>query len=129
MRAQNWTDIMTLLAVMVTAGKMDKAAELTTFRNAAINLRDFFAPNIKLTDSFAIDWMAENGSEIQRQATSVHFDSSVKRLRKNLDNLANKSEILTTIMKWTLAEVPSGTRGQLRFKSNDMMSEDMLEAA
>jgi len=125
MRAQNWTDIMTLLAVMVSSSKMDKDAELSTFRSAALNLRDVFAPNIKLTDSFAIDWMAENGTEIQRQATSVHFDSSVKRLRKNLDNLANKSEILTTIMKWTLAEVPSGTRGQLRFKADDVASEDM----
>lgn len=129
MRAQNWTDVMTLLAVMVASSKMDKAAELTTFRNAAINLRDVFAPNIKLTDSFARDWMDENRSDIRRQATSVYFDSSVKRLRKNLDKLAHKSEILTTIMKWTLSEVPSGMRDQLRFKSDDMMSEGMLEAA
>ena len=115
MRAQTWTDIMTLLAVMVTSSKMDKDAELSIFRNAAINLRDRFAPNIKLTDSFASDWMAENRLDIRRQATSVHFDNSVKALRKNLDNLANKSEILTTIMKWTMSEVPSGTRGHLRF--------------
>ena len=129
MRAQNWTDIMTLLAVMVASGKMDKAAELTIFRNAAINLRDVFAPNIKLTDSFASDWLAVNQTDITRKATSVHFDSSVKALQKNLDGLANKSEILTTIMKWTLSEVSSGTRDQLRFKSGDVASEDMLSAA
>ena len=129
MRAQNWTDIMTLLAVMVASGKMDKEAELSIFRSAALNLRDVFAPNIKLTDSFAVDWMTENQNEINRQTTSVHFDNSVKALRKNLDGLANKSEILTTIMKWTLSEVPSGTRDQLRFKSGDVASEDMLSAA
>lgn len=129
MRAQTWTDIMTLLAVMVASGKMDKEAELSIFRNAALNLRDVFAPNIKLTDSFAIDWMAENRSDIRRQATSVYFDSSVKHLRKNLDNLANKSEILTTIMKWTLAETPSGTHCEFRFKSGDVVSENVLQVA
>ena len=126
MRAQNWTDIMTLLGVMVAAGKMDKEAELSIFRNAAINLRDVFAPNIKLTESFASDWMTENRAEIDSKATSVHFESSVKTLRKNLNGLTNKSEILTTIMKWTLAEVPSEARGQLRFKAEP---EDMLSAA
>ncbi len=129
MRAQNWTDVMTLLAVMVKAGKMDQDAELSIFRQAAMNLRDVFAPNIKLTESFARDWMSENGPEINRQATSVHFDSSVKTLRKNLDSLANKSEILTTIMKWTLSEKPSGMRGEFRFTAGEMTSEDMLEAA
>ena len=129
MRAQNWTDVMTLLAVMVKAGKMDQDAELSIFRQAAMNLRDVFAPNIKLTESFARDWMSENGPEINRQATSVYFDSSVKRLRKNLDSLANKSEILTTIMKWTLSDTPGGTEGQLRFKSGDMMAEDVLRVA
>ena len=103
MRAQNWTDVMTLLAVMVKARKMDQDAELSIFRQAAMNLRDVFAPNIKLTESFARDWMSENRPEITRQATSVYFDSSVKALRKNLDSLANKSEILTAIMKWTMA--------------------------
>ena len=117
MLAQQWTDIMTLLAVMVASSKMEKEAELSIFRQAALNLRDVFAPNIKLTDSFARDWMDENRADIDSQATSVHFDSSVKRLRKNLECLANKSEILTTIMKWTLSEVPSGTRRQLRFKA------------
>ena len=120
---------MTLLAVMVKAGKMDQDAELSIFRQAAMNLRDVFAPNIKLTESFARDWMSENGPEINRQATSVYFDSSVKRLRKNLDSLANKSEILTTIMKWTLSDTPGGTEGQLRFKSGDMMAEDVLRVA
>jgi len=129
MRAQNWTDIMTLLAVMVSSGKMDKEAELSIFRSAALNLRDVFAPNIKLTDSFAVDWMTENQSDISRQATSVHFDSSVRALRKNLDSLANKSEILTTIMKWTLPEVPSGTRDQLGFKAQVDEREWGLEAA
>jgi len=126
MRAQNWTDIMTLLGVMVASGKMEKEAELSIFRSAALNLRDVFAPNIKLTDSFARDWISENRAEIDSQATSVHFDSSVKRLRKNLNGLANKSEILTTIMKWTLAETPSGVRSQLRFKAQP---EDILSAA
>ena len=129
MRAQNWTDIMTLLAVMVASGKMDKAAELTIFRNAAINLRDVFAPNIKLTDSFASDWLAVNQTDITRKATSVHFESSVKALQKNLDGLANKNEILTTIMKWTLSDNPSTEQDQLRFKSDDVTSEDTLRVA
>jgi hypothetical protein len=119
MRAQNWTDIMTLLAVMVAAGKMDKTAEQEVFRNAAMNLRNKFAPNIKLTDSFASDWMNENGQDISRQATSVHYDHSVKRLQKNLNSLANKSEILTTIMKWTLAEKPNAMRSEFRFTAEE----------
>jgi len=117
MRAQNWTDIMMLLGVMVAAGKMDKAAEESIFEQAATNLRDLFAPNIMLTESFAADWLTENRNEINRKTSSVHFDSSVKALRKNLDSLANKNEILTTIMKWTVAEEPSGIDGQLRFKA------------
>jgi len=129
MRAQNWTDIMTLLAVMVASNKMDKRAELIMFEHAALNLRDIFAPNIRLTDSFAADWMTENRAEIDRFATSVIFDSSVKSLRKNLDSLANKSEILTTIMKWTLSETPSEMRGQLRFKAQTEDREWGLSAA
>jgi len=129
MRAQNWTDIMTLLAVMVASNKMDKKVELSIFHQAALNLRDIFAPNIKLTDSFARDWMAENRAEIERLATSVHFDNSVKSLRKNLDCLANKNEILTTIMKWTLLDTPSETREQLRFKAQTDEREWLLSAA
>ena len=117
MRAQNWSDVMTLLGVMVAAGKMDKKAERDIFEQAATNLRDLFAPNIMLTESFAADWLAENRNEINRKTSSVLFDSSVKALQKNLDSLPNKSEILTTIMKWTLSETPSGTQGQLRFKA------------
>ena len=117
MRAQNWSDVMTLLGVMVAAGKMDKKAERAIFEQAATNLRDLFAPNIMLTESFAADWLAENRNEINRKTSSVLFDSSVKALQKNLDSLPNKSEILTTIMKWTLAEDPSGLDGQLRFKA------------
>ena len=126
MRAQNWTDVMTLLGVMVSAGKMDKEAERAIFKQAATNLRDLFAPNIMLTESFAADWLAENRNEITRKTSSVLFDSSVKALQKNLDSLPNKSEILTTIMKWTLSETPSGTQGQLRFKAEP---EDVLSAA
>ena len=117
MRAQNWSDVMTLLGVMVAAGKMDKKAERAIFEQAATNLRDLFAPNIMLTESFAADWLAENRNEINRKTSSVLFDSSVKALQKNLNSLPNKSEILTTIMKWTLSETPSGTQGQLRFKA------------
>ena len=126
MRAQNWSDVMTLLGVMVAAGKMDKKAERVIFEQAATNLRDLFAPNIMLTESFAADWLAENRNEINRKTSSVLFDSSVKALQKNLDSLPNKSEILTTIMKWTLSETPSGTQGQLRFKAEP---EDVLSAA
>lgn len=126
MRAQNWSDVMTLLGVMVAAGKMDKKAERAIFEQAATNLRDLFAPNIMLTESFAADWLAENRNEINRKTSSVLFDGSVKALRKNLDSLPNKSEILTTIMKWTLSETPSGTQGQLRFKAEP---EDVLSAA
>ena len=126
MRAQNWSDVMTLLGVMVAAGKMDKKAERAIFEQAATNLRDLFAPKIMLTESFAADWLAENRNEINRKTSSVLFDSSVKALRKNLDSLPNKSEILTTIMKWTLSETPSGTQGQLRFKAEP---EDVLSAA
>lgn len=123
MRAQNWTDIMTLLAVMTASNKMDKRAELAMFKHAALDLRDMFAPNIKLTESFAADWMTENRTEIQTQTTSVHFDASVKRLRKNLDVLANKNEILTIIMKWTLSETPHSRQDQLRFKYQDNESQ------
>ena len=126
MRAQNWSDVMTLLGVMVAAGKMDKKAERAIFEQAATNLRDLFAPNIMLTESFAADWLAENRNEINRKTSSVLFDSSVKALRKNLDSLPNKSEILTTIMKWTLSETPSEAQGQLRFKAEP---EDVLSAA
>jgi len=120
---------MTLLAVMVASEKMDEEVELSIFRQAALNLRDVFAPNIKLTESFARDWMSENRAEIDRQTTSVHFDNSVKRLRNNLNSLANKSEILTTIMKWTLVETPSGPQGQLRFRAERDERELVLSAA
>jgi len=117
MRAQNWTDVMTLLAVMVASNKLNKREELSTFKEAALDLRDKFAPNIKLTDSFAVDWLTENRSKIDRQTSSVHFDTSVERLRKNLDFLVNKAEILTAIMKWTLSDTPRPKQDGLRFKS------------
>lgn len=119
MRAQSWTDIMTLLAIMVASNKMDKRAELTMFEQAALQLRDRVAPNINLTESFAADWMTENKAEIDVQSSSVHFDASVKRLCRNLDNLVNKSEVLTLIMKWTLNDTPRETYLRLRYKAAD----------
>ncbi|MEP3890330.1 MAG: hypothetical protein ABJN69_07665 [Hellea sp.] len=103
MRAQNWTDIMTLLAVMVVSNKMDEKAELKMFEQAALYLRDMAAPNVTLTESFAKDWMSENRADIEIQASSVYYDGAIKRLVKNLQCLANKSDILTAIMKWTLS--------------------------
>ena len=129
MRAQNWTDIMTLLAVMVAADKRDQKAELSIFKQAALNLRDVFAPNIKLTESFAADWMSENREDIKRQATSVHFDSSIKRLKKNLDNLPNKSVIFMMIMKWVMADEAKGASDKLRFNAEVEESEWRLAAA
>jgi len=73
--------------------------------------------------------MTENRAEIDSQTTSVHFDSSVKRLRRNLECLANKNEILTTIMKWTLVEMPNVMQGQLRFKAQSDEREWLLSAA
>ena len=129
MRAQNWTDVMTLLAVMVAADKQDEAAELSLFRRAALNLRDVFAPNIKLTESFAADWLSENRDDINRQATSVHFDSSVKRLKNNLGGLPNKSAILMMIMKSVMADNAKGAADKLRFTAERDENEWMLEAA
>lgn len=119
MRAQNWTDVMTLLAVMVASNKLDKGAELALFKKAAVNLRDNFAPHIKLTESFARDWLTENRADIESQATSVHFDASVTRLRKNLEYLAHKSEILTLIMKWTLSDTPQSRKPVLEPNGTD----------
>ena len=129
MRAQNWTDIMTLLAVMVVGNKMEEKAELKMFEQAALYLRDMAAPNVTLTESFAKDWMCENRADIETQASSVHYDGTIKRLIKNIQCLANKNEILTAIMKWTISGSPdpaiidSGMRSsaqhKLRYKRPD----------
>ena len=103
MRAQNWTDILTLLAVMVVSNKMEEKAELKMFEQAALYLRDMAAPNVTLTESFAKDWMSENRADVEIQASSVHYDKAVERLVRNLQCLANKRDILTAIMNWTLS--------------------------
>jgi hypothetical protein len=112
MRAQSWTDIMTLLAVMVVSNKMDEKAELVMFEHAALYLRDMAAPNVTLTSTFAKDWMIENRSDIESQTSSIHYDATVKRLVKNLGILSNKDEILSEIMKWTLTDTPRSDKSE-----------------
>lgn len=101
MRAQSWNDILTLLTLMIVKNKLDEDSELEMFESITVKLQKMVAPNLVLTDSFAHDWMAENRSDVAMHSSSVRFDKAVRRLRKNLDGLANKGEVLAVILKLT----------------------------
>ena len=99
MRAQNWTDVMTLLAVMVISNHNDKDSETSVFNDAALRVRDLAAPNVKLTESFAKDWMDANRSNIIGMTSSINYEAAVKQLTARLECLVDKNIIMTSIMK------------------------------
>lgn len=109
MRAQSWTDIMILTAVMVASNKHDPAVELARFKQAAMSMRDMIGPNITLTDALAESWWTENRQDILLRTSSVHYEATVKSLLKNLNVLPNKKAIITALMKATLTELDETT--------------------
>lgn len=104
MRAQSWTDILTLLAVMVVTNKHEVAHEKAVFAKGAVALRNMVAPNMRLTEELAGDWLEQNRPQIVKQTSSVYYQETVSRLIKNLNILSNKKAILTALMKIALSE-------------------------
>jgi len=126
MRAQSWTDVMTLLAVMVVSNKHEKANQLAVFKRAALSVRNMICPNVNLTDAIAGDWWLENHADIMKQTASVHYDSTVKRLLKNLNVLPNKKMILTALMKATLTDVDNkSSNGLVIHRMNESWKLDL----
>jgi len=104
MRAQSWTDVMSLLAVMVMTNKYEPSQERDVFIKGALTLRDMVAPNIRLSEDLAADWLEQNRPNLLKQTSSVYYDETVSRLLKNLRGLSNKQTILTALMKITLSD-------------------------
>ena len=107
MRAQSWTNILNLLAVMVVTNKDDAKTELSLFKRGAMLMKTMIAPDVKLTESMAENWFKENRALIGRQVTSVHYNQTVSDLLKGLNMLPNKPMILTALMKAALSETSS----------------------
>lgn len=107
MRAQSWTDIMSLLAVMVMTNKYEPARERDVFTQGALTLRDMVAPNMRLSEELAGDWLEQNRPTLLKQTSSVYYEETVSRLLKNLRGLTNKQAILTALMKITLSDTGS----------------------
>ena len=104
MRAQSWTDVMSLLAVMVMTNKYEPSKERAVFIKGALSLRDMVAPNIRLSEELAADWLEQNRPDLLKQTSSVYYEQTVSRLLKNLRGLSNKQSILTALMKITLSD-------------------------
>ena len=104
MNAQNWTDILTLLSMMIIGSRETSRDEKRLFVKAALSLRDDIYPELNLTAEMAEDWLELNREELTRSMSSLYFDKTLSSILNNLKSLPNKKPIIITLIRMTLTE-------------------------
>lgn len=104
MQAQQWTDILKLLAMMVIGNKDTLSKERDMFAKAAVSLRNAVYPGLNLTQEMAGEWLDIHREEMNRSMSSVYFDETLNALLKNLSAVSDKRTLIVTMLKMTVSE-------------------------
>lgn len=104
MHAQNWTDVLTLLSMMIMGDGDKKNSNSKKFTKAAVKLRDAINPGVTLTEEMAYDWFTHRRDTITKNMSSVYYAATIERLIGNLNSLPNKKELILQMIKAGLNE-------------------------
>jgi len=129
MRAQNWHDVLTLLAMMILDDKSVKGRESKLFRAAAMRLRGAICPELNLDEKMARDWFVLHREDLRRKMSSVYFDKTVTETLKNLSALPEKKELVIALMKIAISDTPDkGPDNRLLRTASEEWNVELKEA-
>lgn len=129
MRAQNWHDVLTLLAMMIMDDKSTKGRESKIFRTAAVAVRNSICPELNLDEKMARDWFVLHKDDLVRKMSSVYFDKTVADTLKNLSALPEKKELVIALMKIAISDTPhKGAKNRLLRSASEEWSVELKEA-
>lgn len=112
MHAQNWSDALTLLSLLIMDEEGTRETKISRFKTAAVNFKNRVSPNFMMTEDIAYDWYVQNESDNIKNMSSIYYDRNVNRILKNLDALPDKQGFLFALMKVTLSDQKSSSFGQ-----------------
>jgi|GEM_PF-1958036 len=99
MHAQNWSDALTLLCLLVMEEPGSRAEKIKRFQSAAVAFKNRVSPNFTLTEDIAYDWYIQNESENRKNMSSIYYDTHMMQILNNLKALPDKSDFLFSLMK------------------------------
>lgn len=112
MHAQNWSDALTLLSLLIMDEDISRDDKISRFKTAAVNFKNRVSPNFMMTPDIAYDWYIQNESDNIKSMSSIHYNRHMNRILKNLDALPDKQGFLFALMKVTLSDQGSSKTQQ-----------------
>jgi hypothetical protein len=99
MNAQNWTDTLNLLCMMILSDEPNEFRARKAFQKAALALKDQVAPNVMLTEEMARDWFLIRKKDLTRKMSSLLQDQSITATLNNLNAVPDKQGLIVAMMK------------------------------
>ena len=104
MNAQNWTDTLRLLSMMILVDEKVYQEEVEAFKTAALSLRDKVNPKLMLTRQMAEDWFDLNRDDIAIGISKVFYESSVSKTLQSLESVPNKEDLIVALLKVAMSD-------------------------
>jgi len=113
-RDLDWSDVLTLLSMMVLADGKVYQEEMEAFKKAAIELRDLICPKVMLTEQMAFDWFTLHRDNILERMGTHNYPTAVAETLENLDVLPDKQMFVMALLKIALSDgVEHGAESRL----------------
>lgn len=104
MRAQSWSNLLEILAIMSLTDDQSNNEFAELFSERAMALKEQICPDVTLTLQMCKDWVEENLDSVRKNASFLHYDDSVYKRLLNLRMLPNKTDLLLILLKVTHSE-------------------------
>jgi len=104
MRDQNWSDILTLLSMMILADEKVYQEEVEAFKKAAVELKDMICPEVMLTEHMAFDWFTLHREDIMLQMSTFNYPTAVTKTLENLKGLPDKQMFVMALLKIAISD-------------------------
>lgn len=104
MQDKNWSDILTLLSMMVLADEKVYHEEVGAFKKAAVELRDLICPEVMLTEQMAFDWFMLHRDDILNRMSTYNYPTAVTEVLENLSGLPDKKIFVMALLKIAVSD-------------------------
>ena len=104
MRVGSWTDILSLLSLMILADGRVYKEEVDTFKSAVVTLRDKLSVQTMLTEHMALEWFVVHKDEFLRLIGQGFLDAKVAELVGKLDYVDGKEHIADVLIQIALSD-------------------------
>jgi len=129
-RDLDWSDVLTLLSMMVLADGKVYQEEMEAFKKAAIELRDMICPQVMLTEQMAFDWFTWHREDILLRMSTFNYPTSVTETLENLSVLPDKKMFLMALLKISVSDgVEHGSESRLITMASEHWDVDISKAS